>query len=142
MRTRCDAANCSLGPQGWSVPQHSACHPPLATRWPAVTGIRADFQNARYDRMAASLPALIAAGTATRDHADSDERATASTLLADAYITATNFMVKLNDDPARVDDSRPGVAGRPGGRRLADAHRGPSSGHDRAEAYRPFSAGP
>jgi transcriptional regulator with XRE-family HTH domain len=72
---------------------------PLATLRTAVTGIRADFQNARYDRMAASLPALIATGTATRDHAASDERATASTLLADAYITATNFMVKLNDDP-------------------------------------------
>jgi transcriptional regulator with XRE-family HTH domain len=71
----------------------------LAALRAAVTGIRADFQNARYDRMAASLPALIATATATRDHADGQERATASTLLANAYITAASFMVKLNDDP-------------------------------------------
>ena len=54
---------------------------PLAALRTAVTGIRGDFQSARYDRMAASLPALIAT-------------ATASTLLADAYITAASFMVK------------------------------------------------
>jgi transcriptional regulator with XRE-family HTH domain len=72
---------------------------PLAALRTAVTGIRAHFQNARYDRMAASLPALIVTATATRDHADGHERASASTLLANAYITAANFMVKLNDDP-------------------------------------------
>ena len=74
---------------------------PLAALRTAVTKVRADFQNARYDRMGASLPALIATATATatRDHADDHERATASTLLADAYITAASFMVKLNDDP-------------------------------------------
>jgi len=72
---------------------------PLATLRAAVTGIRAGFQNARYDRMATSLPPLIATATATRDHADGQERAAASTLLADTYITAASFMVKLNDDP-------------------------------------------
>jgi hypothetical protein len=72
---------------------------PLATLRTAVNGIRGDFQNARYGRIAASLPALIATATATRDHADAGERATASTLLADVYITAASFMVKLNDDP-------------------------------------------
>ncbi len=72
---------------------------PLAALRTAVTGVRSDFQNARYDRMGASLPALIAIATATRDRADGHERATASTLLADAYITAASFMVKLNDDP-------------------------------------------
>ena len=72
---------------------------PLTALRTAVTKIRADFQNARYDRMGASLPVLIATAAATRDHADSHERATASTLLADAYITAASFMVKLNDDP-------------------------------------------
>jgi transcriptional regulator with XRE-family HTH domain len=72
---------------------------PLAALRTAITAIRADFQNARYDRMAASLPGLIGTATATRDHADGHERAAASTLLADAYITAASFMVKLNDDP-------------------------------------------
>jgi hypothetical protein len=67
---------------------------PLAARRTAVTGIRGDFQSARYDRMAASLPALIATAIATRDHADGQDRAIASTLLADAYITAASFMVK------------------------------------------------
>jgi hypothetical protein len=43
---------------------------PLAALRTAVTGIRADFQNARYDRMAASLPMLIVTATATRDYAD------------------------------------------------------------------------
>jgi len=71
---------------------------PLAALRTAVTGIRSDFQKARYDRLAASLPALIAAATAARDHADGPERATASTLLAHVYITAASFMVKLNDD--------------------------------------------
>jgi hypothetical protein len=124
VRAQCDAANCSLGRQGWSAPQHSACRrsaaaghwpilalalktcsitalptpnpfrSPLAARRTAVTGIRGDFQSARYDRMAASLPALIATAIATRDHADGQDRAIASTLLADAYITAASFMVK------------------------------------------------
>ena len=72
---------------------------PLAVLRTTVTRTRADFQNARYGRMAASLPVLIATAIATRDHADGQERATASTLLAEAYITAARFMVKLNDDP-------------------------------------------
>jgi transcriptional regulator with XRE-family HTH domain len=71
---------------------------PLSTLHTAVTGIRADFQNARYDRMAASLPPLIATATATADYADGQERAVASTLLAHVYLTAASFMVKLNDD--------------------------------------------
>jgi hypothetical protein len=65
----------------------------------AVMRVRRDFQAARYDRLTATLPALITTATATRDHADGRQRALASTLLAEAYITATNFMVKLNDDP-------------------------------------------
>lgn len=65
----------------------------------AVAQARADFQTARYDRLAAGLPSLIATATRTRDCADGDDRAVASSLLADAYIAATNLMVKLNDDP-------------------------------------------
>ena len=65
----------------------------------ATATARADFQAARYDRLTAALARLIATATATRDHADGDQRAAASTLLADAYITAASFMIKLNDDP-------------------------------------------
>jgi hypothetical protein len=65
----------------------------------AVGQARADFQTARYDRLAAALPGLIATATTTRDCADDDDRAVASRLLADAYIAAANLMVKLNDDP-------------------------------------------
>ena len=81
------------------MPYHSTANAepvPLAALRTAVTKVRADFQDARYDRMAASLPALIATATATRDHAHGHERATTSTLLADAYITAASFRPVLD----------------------------------------------
>jgi hypothetical protein len=65
----------------------------------ATVSARTDFQAARYDRLTATLPRLIATAIATRDGVGGDDRATASTLLADAYIAAANFMIKLNDDP-------------------------------------------
>jgi len=65
----------------------------------AVAAARADFQTARYDRLARSLPGLIATATATRQAARTGEQAVAATLLAEACITSANFMVKLNDDP-------------------------------------------
>jgi transcriptional regulator with XRE-family HTH domain len=64
----------------------------------ATTNARELFQAARYDRLATELPRLIAGATATRDHADGDDRSAAEALLADAYIVASGFMVKLNDD--------------------------------------------
>jgi hypothetical protein len=72
---------------------------PLATLRATATHARACFQAARYDRLMAALPRLIATATATRDSMVGDKRATASTLLADAYIVAANFVIKLNDDP-------------------------------------------
>jgi hypothetical protein len=65
----------------------------------ATIGARTDFRAARYDRLTATLPRLIATAIATRDGAGGDDRATASSLLADAYIAAANLMIKLNDDP-------------------------------------------
>ena len=65
----------------------------------ATIRARGDFQAALYDRLTVTLPRLIATATATRDCAAGDERAAASTLLADAYIAAANLMIKLNDDP-------------------------------------------
>ena len=49
--------------------------------------------------MPAALPKIIAAAQATRDSAGAGERAEASGLLADAYILAADFAVKINDDP-------------------------------------------
>ena len=71
---------------------------PIATLRAAICAARSDFQTARYDRLAADLPGLISTAVATRQDA-TDHEATASSLLADAYIAAANFMVKLNDDP-------------------------------------------
>jgi transcriptional regulator with XRE-family HTH domain len=60
---------------------------------------RGFFQTARYERLVTALPPMIATATSTRDSANGDDRATAGALLADAYIVAANFVVKLNDDP-------------------------------------------
>jgi transcriptional regulator with XRE-family HTH domain len=71
---------------------------PIATLSEAICTARRDFQTARYDRLAAGLPGLISTAVATRGEAAGRE-GTASSLLADAYIAAANFMIKLNDDP-------------------------------------------
>ncbi len=65
----------------------------------ATIEARGFFQTARYDRLTAVLPRLIATAVSTRDNADGDDRAVASALLADAYIVAANLVVKVNDDP-------------------------------------------
>ena len=72
---------------------------PVSALRAATVRARADFQTARYERLAAGLPRLIAAATASSEIADPGERAAVSAVLADAYIVAANFMVKLNDDP-------------------------------------------
>jgi transcriptional regulator with XRE-family HTH domain len=65
----------------------------------AIAVKREDFQTARYDRLATGLPALIGMAAATRQCTSGDAQSAASSLLADAYIIAANFMVKLHDDP-------------------------------------------
>ena len=70
---------------------------PLATLRTAVGTARADFQTARYDHLAMSLPGLIRTAVATSQATDREQAATSS-VLAEAYVTAANFMVKLNDD--------------------------------------------
>jgi transcriptional regulator with XRE-family HTH domain len=64
----------------------------------ATSRARGLFQAARYERLSAELPRLIATAAATCDHADGQQRLTAEALLADAYILTSGFMVKLNDD--------------------------------------------
>ncbi|MGI5201603.1 helix-turn-helix domain-containing protein [Spirillospora sp. CA-108201] len=71
---------------------------PLAALRTGTNRARGLFQAARYDQLSAELPRLIAAATATCDHSDGQERLAADALLADAYILASGFMVKLNDD--------------------------------------------
>ena len=71
----------------------------LATLRTITAQARASFQTARYERLAAMLPRIVTTATATRDSASGDERVSANALLADAYIVAANFAVKLNDDP-------------------------------------------
>jgi hypothetical protein len=70
---------------------------PIATLSKAICDARRDFQIARYDRLAAGMPGLISTTVASRRKATGHEGA-ASSLLADAYITAANSMVKLNAD--------------------------------------------
>jgi hypothetical protein len=72
---------------------------PVTALRAAIGAKREDFQTARYDRLSAELPSLIGAAVATRQCATSGEQATACSLLAEAYVVAANFMVKLNDDP-------------------------------------------
>ena len=72
---------------------------PLEVLRGATIEARGFFQTARYGRLTAVLPRLIATAVATRDNADGDDRATASALLADAYIVAASLVIKVNDDP-------------------------------------------
>jgi len=72
---------------------------PVGALQAAITARREEFQTARYDRLSCGLPGLIGAAIATRQYAASGEEAKACSLLAEAYIVAANFMVKLNDDP-------------------------------------------
>jgi transcriptional regulator with XRE-family HTH domain len=65
----------------------------------AINWARNDFREARYERLPGALPGLVASAQATREHAGVGESAAASELLADAYIVAADFAVKINDDP-------------------------------------------
>jgi len=65
----------------------------------AISAARGDFRDARYERVPAALPKIIAAAQATRDSAGSGERAEANAMLSDAYLLAADYAVKVNDDP-------------------------------------------
>ena len=70
---------------------------PLPRLQAAVTAARADFQAARYRKLAAALPATIQTAVATRAAAAGDDPV-AHALLAEAYLVASNLLVKVNDD--------------------------------------------
>jgi transcriptional regulator with XRE-family HTH domain len=71
----------------------------LAALRTAVLKARDNFREARYSTLPAELPRLIATAQATASAADSGEKAAASTLLAESWIVAADFAVKVNDDP-------------------------------------------
>lgn len=92
----------------------------------ATAETRGLFQAARYDQLSAQIAHLIATATATRDRANGDDRLAADALLADAYVVAANFMVKLNDDPlawATADRAAQAALASGDALILADAHR-------------------
>ncbi len=100
---------------------------PLPALSKAVTRARQMFQDARYDRLAEQLPDLIAAAMVTRDHAEGDAHLAAEAALANVYIVASAFMVKLNDDQlAWASADRAAQAAESSGDvlALADARRG------------------
>jgi transcriptional regulator with XRE-family HTH domain len=112
---------------GNPAPGETAAMPvPLAELRAATAAARADFQTARYGRLAARLPSLIGSATATRDNTAGYLRAAASTQLAEACITAANLMIKLNDDPpawALADRALQAAAAGDDPLTLADARR-------------------
>ncbi|NUW46617.1 hypothetical protein [Nonomuraea rhodomycinica] len=116
---------------------------PLAALRTATGRARALFQAARYEQLAADLPDLIATATATRDDAEARERPGADALLADAYIVASAFTVKLHDDQlawTAADRAAQAAASSGDTLTVADAQRGLAivmrrTGHpDRAHA--------
>jgi hypothetical protein len=71
---------------------------PLPALRRAIFAARGDFRGARYHRLPAGLPQLIGAAQTTVGQASGHERAVANTLLAETYILAADWTVKLNDD--------------------------------------------
>jgi transcriptional regulator with XRE-family HTH domain len=65
----------------------------------AIAARRQEFRTARYDRLLEGLPRLIGAASATYQCAEASQQGAVSSLLAEAYIVAVKFVVKLNDDP-------------------------------------------
>ncbi|MFC5187612.1 helix-turn-helix domain-containing protein [Actinomadura harenae] len=72
----------------------------LATLRDSVELARTKFEAAQYGELGQALPHLLAAATATRDHANIGDLAQANGLLADAYLTTAALMIKRSDDLA------------------------------------------
>lgn len=97
----------------------------LAALRTSITAVRSDFQAARYDRVTAALPRLLAVAQATSGASDT-QNSDASTLLADAYIVAADFAVKINNDPLAWITAGRALQAAPAGNdplTLADARR-------------------
>lgn len=86
--------------------EHALLNPPAAQPVPhqqlvaALTAARDDFTAAHYSALGQTLPSLIAAAEATRDEATGRTRERAQTLVARAYVLATELAVKQHADSA------------------------------------------
>jgi hypothetical protein len=68
---------------------------PLPRLRAAVLQARDDFRAARYHRLPTTLTKLIAAAQITNDAASNGDHAEVSTVLADVWILAADFAVKV-----------------------------------------------
>ena len=101
----------------------------------SIVAARSDFQTARYEQVTTALPRLLAAAQATTDAVDSSQHADTSTLLADAYLLAADFAVKINDDPLAWMTADRALQAAPAGNdplTLADARRAVATSMRRA----------
>ncbi|MDT0310519.1 transcriptional regulator [Streptomyces sp. DSM 44917] len=93
----------------------SAAPAPLPRLAAALGAARADYEATRYQALAAALPGLIATAEATRDAAAGRAREQAHTLLARAYVLATELGVKQRSEATWVAADRALSAARAGG---------------------------
>lgn len=86
--------------------EHALLNPPAAQPVPygqltaALTAARDDFTAAHYTALGQALPPLIATAEAARDEATGHARDRAQTLVARAYVLATELAVKQHADSA------------------------------------------
>ena len=96
-----------LGPLEQSLFTRPEAEPWQSPRIAAVLGAaRSDFHAARYDRLGAALPALIAGAEAHRDAVVGLAREQAQASVAHAYVLATELAVKSHADFAWVTADR------------------------------------
>ncbi|WP_078943206.1 helix-turn-helix domain-containing protein [Streptomyces aureus] len=72
----------------------------------ALAAARSDFRAARYATLGRELPELIAAAEATRDSLTGTARDTAHTIIARAYVLASELTVKAHSEAAWVTADR------------------------------------
>lgn len=72
---------------------------PLARLARLTDSARAHFAACRWRELAAAMPHLIGVAQASREHADSGQRAGFDAALADAYVVGNELAIKLHDNP-------------------------------------------
>jgi transcriptional regulator with XRE-family HTH domain len=70
----------------------------LAELGTALAGALSTFSDCRYERLAETLPGLLATAHTSRDTATGDRRDRLTVLLASGYSLASELCIKLNDD--------------------------------------------
>jgi len=87
----------------------------------ALSVARTDFSEARYQKLSARLPPLIAAAEATRDSLNGSQRELACAMVARSYVLASELAVKEHSDTAWVTADRALSAARSSGHAAAIA---------------------